>query len=145
MTRINMQRVVLGGLVSAVIVILSEGVFAFLMKEEWRTALAGLGLQVKPGPAAYFPIAWTFVVGILSIWLYAAIRPRYGPGAKTALRAALAIWAFSTVTFGFAFGSLGLFPLRLVVEMTIWSLAEVIVATLVGAWIYREEDFPAIS
>lgn len=144
MGRINMKRVVLGGIVSAVIVLLSEGVFAFLMREEWRAALAGLGLQVRVGPAAYLPIVWSFFVGVISIWLYAAIRPRYGPGAKTALRAALAIWAFSTVTFAVAFGSIGLFPARLVVEMTIWSLAEIIVATLVGAWIYREKDFAAI-
>ena len=26
---------------------------------------------------------WGFLVGIFAVWLYAAIRPRYGAGAKT--------------------------------------------------------------
>lgn len=140
-----MKRVVIGGIVAAVIVIFSEAVFAFLMREEWSEALSRLGVQTTAGPATFLPIVWSFFVGVISIWLYAAIRPRYGPGAKTAVRAALAIWAFSTVTFAVAFGSLGLFPARLVVEMTIWSLAETVAATLVGAWIYREKDFAAIT
>jgi hypothetical protein len=28
-------------------------------------------------------IAWGFLVGIVAIWLYAGIRPRYGAGPKT--------------------------------------------------------------
>ena len=31
-----------------------------------------------------------FILGILTVWVYAAIRPRFGPGPRTALTAALA-------------------------------------------------------
>jgi hypothetical protein len=34
----------------------------------------------------------SFVVGILLVWVYAAIRPRFGPGGKTAVYAALIVW-----------------------------------------------------
>ncbi|HEU5251600.1 MAG TPA: hypothetical protein VFW15_16570 [Thermoanaerobaculia bacterium] len=145
MRPINGKRVVLGGIVAALIVNALEGVFGFLMRAEWEAALQSLGVSMKPGPAAFLPIVWSFVIGILTIWLYAAIRSRYGPGPKTAIRTALAVWCFSTVTFAFAIGSIGLFPARLVRLMTVWSLVEVMIATTVGAWIYREEDFPAIS
>jgi hypothetical protein len=107
--------------------------------------MRNLGVRLEAGPAAFLPIFWSLVIGVLSIWLYAAIRPRYGPGAKTALRAALAVWAFTTVTFAIAMASLGLFPARLMGYATAWSLVEVIVAILVGAWLYRESDFPAVS
>ena len=145
MGRVNMKRVVLGGIVAALVVNVFEGVFGFLMKDEWEAALRNLGVELTPGPAVFLPILWSIVVGVLAVWLYAAIRPRYGPGPKTAIRAALAVWAFSTVTFAIAMGSLGIFPTKLVALMTVWSLFEVIVAMLVGARIYREDDSRAIS
>ena len=37
-------------------------------------------------------IALDLLTGISILWLYAAIRPRYGPGAKTATIAAFASW-----------------------------------------------------
>ena len=37
-------------------------------------------------------LAWGFLVGIFAVWLYAAIRPRYGAGPKTALCAGAAVW-----------------------------------------------------
>jgi predicted permease len=145
MGRIHMKRVVLGGLAAALVINVGEGLFGFLMKTEYESALRNLGVRLRAGAAAFLPIVWSFVIGVLSIWLYAAIRPRYGPGPKTALRAALAVWSFTSATFSIAMACLGLFPARLMAYGAVWSLAEVIVAMLVGAWIYRERDFPAIS
>ena len=31
-------------------------------------------------------------MGLLLVWLYAAIRPRFGPGPRTATYAALVVW-----------------------------------------------------
>jgi len=42
------------------------------------------------------------------------------------------------VTFSIAMASLTIFPVRLMVAAAAWSLAEVMVAVLVGAWLYRE-------
>ena len=142
---INMKRVVLGGVVAAVVVNAAEGLFALLMKSEWEEAIRRLGLRLETGPAAYLPFAWSIVIGVLTIWLYAAIRPRYGPGVKTAVRAALAVWAFGSATFALAMGSLGLFPARLMTYVALWSLAEVTVAVMIGAALYREEGRLEIS
>jgi hypothetical protein len=139
MSRINMKRVVLGGIAAAVIVNLGEALLGFLLKRDYEGALRALGIRMAPNAMTLLPIAWSFVVGILAIWLYAAIRPRYGPGPRTAVRAGLALWAFSTVTFSVAMACLGIFPARLMVIAAAWSLVEVIVAVLVGAGMYREE------
>ena len=138
MGRINTGRVVLGGVVAAVIVNLGEGLFGFLMKKDYEAAMQALNVRMEANVAMFLPVLWSLVVGILSIWLYAAIRPRYGPGRATAVRAALAAWAFTTVTFAIAMTCLGLFPVKLMAIATAWSLVEVIVAVLVGAWLYRE-------
>jgi hypothetical protein len=145
MARVDMRRVVLGGVVAAVIVNVFEAAFAFLMRSDWEAAVRRLGIRLTPGPLTWLPIAWSFAVGIVSVWLYAAIRPRYGPGARTAIRAALAVWALSSVSFGIALGSLGFLPGRLALSMTLWSLVEVVVAMLVGAALYREKEADGIS
>jgi len=145
MSQINGKRVVLGGIVAAVIVNVGEGLLGLLLKRDYEAAIRALGIRMEPDLAAFLPVAWSFVVGILAIWLYAAIRPRYGPGARTAVRAGLALWAFSTVTFSIAMASLRIFPARLMAIATAWSLVEVIVAVLAGAWLYRESDVREVS
>ena len=140
-----MKRVVLGGLVAAVIVNVGEGLLGLLLKRDYEAAIRALGIRMEPNLATLLPIAWSFVVGILAIWLYAAIRPRYGPGLRTAVRAGLALWAFSTVTFSIAMASLRIFPARLMAIATAWSLPEVVVAVVAGAAIYREDSPSEVS
>ena len=57
-------------------------------------------------------IVMTFVLGIASVWLYAAIRPRFGPGAATAVCAGLAVWVIAHVWSGIYLwaGFAGLIP-----------------------------------
>jgi hypothetical protein len=145
MSRINGKRVVLGGVVAAVIVNAGEGLLGVLLHEEYEAAIRALGIRMEPDLATLLPILWSVVVGILAIWLYAAIRPRYGAGPRTAVRAGLAVWAFSTVTFSLAMASLRIFPARLMAIATAWSLVEVLVAVLVGAWLYREAGDREVS
>ncbi len=81
----------------------------------------------------------SFVLGIAIVWLYAAIRPRYGAGPKTALCAGLAVWFFVWL---WGFGGtvvMGLYPTKLVLITVIWGLFEVPIAAVVGAWPYKEE------
>ncbi len=145
MGRINGKRVVLGGIVAALIVNVGEGLLGLLLKRDYEAALRALGIRMEPNLATLLPIAWSFVVGILAIWLYAAIRPRYGPGPRTAVRAGLALWAFSTVTFSVAMASLRIFPARLMAIATAWSLPEVVVAVVAGAALYREDSPREVS
>ena len=145
MARINGKRIVLGGIVAALIVNVGEGLLGLLLKRDYEAAIRALGIRMEPDLATLLPIAWSFVVGILAIWLYAAIRPRYGPGPRTAVRAGLALWAFSTVTFSVAMASLRIFPARLMAIATAWSLVEIIVAVVVGASLYRENSTSEVS
>src|SRR5262249_47722830 len=82
-----------------------------------------------------------FVMGIASVWLYAAIRPRYGAGAATAARAGVTVWFFGSLICTVVFVNMGLFPFR--VLPVVWELAQAVIATVVGAWLYREEPVAA--
>ena len=92
MGKINWNRVILGGLVAGAIV----NIFEFLLKgvvlaKDMEAAVSALGRQLGGGALAMFSV-WGFLVGIFAVWLYAAIRPRYGDGQKTALCAGAAVW-----------------------------------------------------
>ena len=71
------------------------------------------------------------------LWLYAAILPRYGAGAKTAIVAGLAWWFLVTLGDA-AWCSFGLFPPHTVVPLMIGTLPALIAATLAGAKFYKE-------
>jgi len=90
------------------------------------------------GSAILVWILFGFALGIAAVWLYAAIRPRYGAGAGTAARAGVAVWFFQSLLPSVAQLNLALFPSKLVLTATAWGLVELIIATVLGAWLYRE-------
>lgn len=83
-------------------------------------------------------IALDFVFGALLVWLYAAVRARYGPGPRTALRAATFAWALYVAT-EFLFVLMGLFSVRYFVINALLSFMSYAASALAGAWLYRED------
>jgi len=90
MGKMNVGRVILGGLVAGLVMNASEaflhagvlGADGTKLLEDWKQR--GVDLDVRPS-LVFWLIGITFVLGILAIWTYAAIRPRFGAGPKTAL------------------------------------------------------------
>jgi hypothetical protein len=135
--KINSARVILGGIVAGVVSSVLEGALGFLMRSEWEAAMRNMK---PPGGAVMAAhLLWSLVVGVAAIWLYAAIRPRYGPGAATALRAGFAVWLFVHATFSLAAGTMDLLPQKIMLISAAWSLPASLAATLTGAWLYRED------
>ena len=95
-----------------------------------------------PNPAANLPIliGAAFLLGFIAVWLYAAIRPRFGPGPKTAIIAGLVVWALSHLWSGVYLGNgyAGIIPTKLAWVPVIWGLFEAILGTLAGAALYKE-------
>ena len=77
------------------------------------------------------------VLGISTMWLYAAIRPRYGPGPKTAALVGFAVWFFDSWVDTF-WAARGTVPLGALVGPVAVNLPIVLVAAVVGAWLYKE-------
>lgn len=140
MGKINWQRVILGGILAGVIIDVSEGVVnGFIFVDDWAVVLRELN---RSGELSMQQIGalnvWGFLTGITTMWLYAAIRPRYGPGPKTAICAGVAMW-FTTYFLGGVFPLVShIFPVRLWVITTLIGLVEVTIAALAGASLYKE-------
>ena len=141
MAHTNRVRVIWGGLLAGVVInvveYLTNGV---ILKGEWGQAMTALGkpADISAGAIAIFNL-WGFLLGIGSVWVYAAIRPRYGAGPGTAVRAGLATWALAVFLANLSNYPLGLFPVRLLVITAVVALFEIVVGTIVGAWLYKEE------
>jgi hypothetical protein len=139
MGKINWNRVILGGLVAGVIINISESVFnGVVFAKDMQAAISALGRQTGGGQLAMF-IVWGFLVGMFAVWLYAAIRPRYGAGPKTALCAGAAVWGLGYLLASVMPIALNLFPAGLMAIGLVVGLVEVLVGTVVGAWLYREQ------
>ncbi len=99
--------------------------------------MRALGKEVGGGALLMF-LAWGFLVGIFAVWLYAAIRPRYAAGPKTALCAGAAVWGLGYLLAAVGPIALHLFPRQIIAIGLAVGLVEVLVGTLAGAWLYRE-------
>ena len=144
MTPVNWRRVVLGGLLWASVYGAIGGVaMPLFLGEAFVGELERLGQPLELTADSLvrfgaFGLIYTVAFGIASIWLYAAIRPRYGPGPRTAGIAAVAVWLFSIVASVSHLGVFGLASTRFIVLDLPTELLAMLVATLAGAWVYRE-------
>jgi hypothetical protein len=140
MAKINLGRVVMGGILAGIVSNTSDFVLhTVVLKSDWVAAMTALGKSSTPSPTAIpIWIAWSLCFGIGAVWLYAAIRPRYGPGPATAVRAGIAAWFFARFLWAVATYNMGFVPNKIVLTMTVWTFVEAIIATQLGALVYKE-------
>ena len=142
MGKINWIRVLLGGLIAGVVgIVFQFAVWVPLVGHSLSATLQALGhpMQETVG-ATVIMVVWIFLLGILAIWLYAAIRPRYGAGPGTAALAGVAAGLMLGVFPDIAWGLfLRLIPARVWVGDAVFTLVVCVVATVLGAWVYKEE------
>lgn len=139
MSQINYVGVLKGGVVAALIMLVSEAVLNVpIIGAQMDRELAARNLPgVSGGAFGVFTIL-TLLLGFLTVWLYAAIRPRLGPGPRTAMVAGLVVWATTYLYSAIAFGVLGVNSMGLIIVSIVWTLIEMIVASAAGAYFYNE-------
>ncbi len=140
MGRINWGRVVLGGLLAGVVLnVIDWLVYGVWLRADLAAALQALGKQTSAMDAGLpLWVALDFVYGIGLLWVYAAIRPRFGAGPKTAALAGVAVWFFVGLLHAISEAPLGYVPTRVATMITIATLIAYPVASAVGAYLYKE-------
>ena len=142
MGKTNWTRVFLGGLLAGVVfniiqfatsIIYLDDVFVTTLEAFNPNYQATMGSQV-------FWIILNFVTGVLAVWLYSAIRPRYGAGPKTALITGLFLLVMCPLTMYAILGAMQLFPGTMLVAGSLTDLVMFVVATMAGAWVYKEKE-----
>ncbi len=141
MAGINTKKAVVGGLVAAVVfTVIDFVVWGVLLKEAMEANSVRLGLDPGVGSSASGMILWAIselVFGQLVVWTYAAMRPRFGPGVKTAVYAGMVPWV--TMVMGFAgLAQGGVFSTSFYFQGMIYGLVSIMAGSIAGAAVYQE-------
>jgi hypothetical protein len=138
MGKINIARVILGGLLAGLVINISEYVLnTYVIADDAAAMLERFGLPQTGMHQIGVFLVMTFILGIIMVFTYAAMRPRFGAGVKTAIIAAVTLWPVSL--FGtIVDGVLGIVPGDMLPVIVVWSLAEMVIGSVAGAWLYKE-------
>jgi hypothetical protein len=141
----NTRRILGAGLVAGLVLATLDGIVnAVVLGSRWDAAYAQLGLPTKNVGVPIFWTSFDIFAGVVIAWLYAAMRPRFGPGPRTAAYAALVEWLLLHLTLASHLVD-GVFPPSLIGPITGAELATALVAGMVAGKLYREEAPAAAS
>ena len=139
MGKINWKGVILGGLVAGVLLnVVDWLVYGMWLAKDMAAAMQALGKSGSMDNLIPLFVTLDFVYGIGVLWVYAAIRPRFGASAQTALIAGFAVWFFIALLHGVGEAPMGLLPQRLYVLGAVVALVQYPVAAALGAYFYKE-------
>ena len=143
MANINIGRVIGGGLLAGVVMNIVDGIGnGAVLGARWQAEGNALSptLMATPGLATTSMAGWMVVdllLGILTVWVYAAVRPRFGAGPRTALVAASAVWLATTFFFA-SYGFNGFYSWGLIAATSVFALVGRLAGGLTGGWFYKE-------
>lgn len=140
MGKINIGRVVLGGIVAGVVMdLLGYLVDGLLLGQKWSDDMIVLGRSEFSSTQLIEFNLLGIVTGLVAIWIYAGIRPRFGAGVKTAIYAGIAVWIVGVLLPNASFMYVaGLFSRHLTLYTTLGGLVEVVVGTIAGMVLYKD-------
>jgi hypothetical protein len=140
MPQLNASRVVVGGLAAGLVMNIIDAITnGFLLGARWKAETDALNPALS-AKAASGTMGWVivdFILGILTVWVYAAIRPRFGPGPRTALTAALVTWLAAHVAYA-SYAFMGYYSWSLIFASSVGGLVAAVAGGYVGARLYTE-------
>ena len=138
---INSAKVISAGLLTGVVYNVFDMLWNFTaLQADGREMVARLNLNPAVVTDVSYQIPWMvidFVLGILTIFVYAGFRPRFGPGPKTAVIAGFTLWVVM-VSFYCGFASMGILTETMAMKASLLAIVNVVVGSIAGAWAYRE-------
>jgi hypothetical protein len=145
MNKINVGRVVLGGLLSGLVINIGNLLLNRVwLRDELKSDLGRLNLSEPGTDFIIRAVVLTFILGIGIVYLYAAIRPRFGAGAKTAICAGLIAWSFAVLYPGLIVGMVFKLSEGLTLKRIAFGLVQYAIGAVAGAWLYKEEPPPSV-
>ena len=140
---INTNKVLIGGLAAGVVMnVIDFVVYKFIlgarMTAESEAFKPGMSAAMMTTSAMVSNIVMDLVLGILLVWTYAAIRPRFGPGVKTAVYAAVLFWILAGI-FLSGYLHMGMMSTGLWMTFAFFGLVNFLISAWVGARLYTEE------
>ncbi len=141
MAGINGKKVLVAGAASGVAMVVVDMLTnGLLLSSYWDAAMTRLNLPPfsEGGFGGLAALLLTDIVyGILVAFLYAAIRPRFGPGVRTALIAGVLVW-LPGLPLSVGLAGLGVFGWSFVAMAGVASLVIALVGGYIAGRLYTE-------
>jgi len=139
LNKINFGRVLLGGFVAGLVLNIGEFVLnGIILAPHMEADMKRMGITPPGNGFSALAVGLTFIFGFVAILLYAMIRPRLGPGPKTALLTALILW-FCLYAYSGTINMLLInVPPKLILMILAWGIVEYPLGVLAGAALYKE-------
>ena len=139
---INTGRVVAGGLVAGVVANAIDFVNnTYVLGADMQAWAASHNIDqatLTSGTVAGSWAAVDFIYGLLIVFTYAAMRPRFGAGVRTAIIAGLVVFLAPTIVL-FGFTQMGMLTMPMFVKGAIGAIVSSLAAAVAGAAVYKEE------
>src|ERR1700730_2429876 len=140
---INTNKVLIGGIAAGFVMNIIDFVSNMFivgarMKAEADAFKPGMSDQMNQTSTMVSYIVMDLVLGILLVWTYAAIRPRFGPGMKTATYGGDLFWILAGI-FLSGYMHMGMMSSGLWWTFAFIGLVNFWVSAWVGARLYSED------
>lgn len=139
----NIQRIVIGGVVAGIICFMGDGVVhGVLLQSLWNEIAATLHLtntEAQRQSSMIWFLLYDVVKGLAAVLVYALIRPRFGPGPRTALIAGLVTWALCIPVPLAGLLPMHFFGRKFALLWSIYGAFPVLFGTIAGAALYKEQ------
>lgn len=133
----NWRRVVLGGVCAGLVfnALGMAGAFLIHLAESFER----FGIE-PTGAIALLHSGLRLGLGFAAVLLYVGFRGGLGPGPWTAMRSSALVWFIGYVPGSVVMKELGVLNDGQLAFALAWGFAETVIATQLGAFLYREKD-----
>jgi hypothetical protein len=139
MGKINLKGVIIGGLVAGVVLnVVDYVLFGVVLRNDMAAAMQALNQPPMSDSVIPWYVFLDFLFGIFLVWVYAAVRPRYGAGPATAIKAGLIGWVATGLFHALFEWPVGMMPHNTLLLITLVALVQKPLATVAGAKFYTE-------
>ena len=141
--RMNTSKVIVGGIIAGIVMVVIDFISnTYLLGPQYMAQMdaykPGSGAAMMAGNAKFVYPLLDVILGITLVWLYAAIRPRFGPGPRTAFIAAFVAWVISNIAY-YGYLSMGMMTSALWWEFSLVGLIALTIAAMIGGRFYTED------
>lgn len=140
MPKLNTSRLILSGLLAGLVCNIFDGVLnAVILASQWSSVQQALGRpeQFSVNQVVLFNLLG-FAAGILAMWIYAAIQPRFESGIPTAIRAGLVTWGLFNLLPNLFLIVTGFLPASLMGPVICVGIIEYPLAVMAGSVVYKQ-------
>ena len=145
MASINTSKLWMAGVAAFMVLYVADGlVNGVLLAEQWAAYQKSIGKtgEFSGGQLAIFAVL-DLIAGMAVAWIYASIRPRFGSGPATAVRAGVVAWVLTALLPNAFLIASEAMPASLLWIGIGCAVVQYVIAALIAGFVYKEEAAPA--